>query len=58
MRDKVREYIDELETEIKRCEQCIVDNGEYAENTNNMLLVRCQPLQEVINDLKYKLEME
>ena len=55
MRDKVREYIGELETEIKRCEQCIIDNGSEAETTNNMLIVRCQTLQEVINDLKGRL---
>ena len=56
MRDKVREYIGELESEIKRVEQCIIDNGNEAENTNNMLLARCQTLQEVINDLKGRLE--
>ena len=27
MREKIREYIIELNTEIKRVEQCIIDNG-------------------------------
>lgn len=56
MREKVKEYIGELETEIKRCEQCIVDNENEAEKTNNMLFARCQTLQEVVNDLKGRLE--
>lgn len=56
MREKVKEYIDELETEIDRCEQCIIDNGIEAETTNNMLLARCETLHEVINDLKGRLE--
>lgn len=56
MREKVNEYIEELETEIDRCEQCIIDNGIEAEITNNMLLVRCKTLYEVINDLKGRLE--
>lgn len=56
MREKVVEYIGELKMEIKRVEQCIVDNEKEAETTNNMLLARCQTLQEVINDLKGRLE--
>lgn len=56
MREKVVEYIGELEMEIKRVEQYIVDNEKEAETTNNMLLARCQTLQEVINDLKGRLE--
>lgn len=56
MREKVVEYIGELKMEIKRVEQYIVDNEKEAETTNNMLLARCQTLQEVINDLKGRLE--
>ena len=56
MRDKIKEYIGEIETEIKRCEQCIIDNGSEAETTNNMLIVRCQTLHEVVNDLNGRLE--
>lgn len=53
MKEKVKEYIGELETEIKRCEQCIIDNENEAEN--NMLFVRCQTLQEVVSDLQSRL---
>lgn len=56
MREKIREYVNELDTEIDRCEQCIIDNGIEAETTNNMLLARCETLHEVINDLKGRLE--
>lgn len=56
MREKIKEYIGEFETEIERCEQCIIDNGIEAETTNNMLLVRCRTLLEVINDLNGRSE--
>lgn len=56
MREKVVEYIGELEMEIDRCEQCIIDNGIEAETTNNMLLARCETLHEIIGDLKGRLE--
>lgn len=56
MREKVVEYIGELKMEIKRVEQYFVDNEKEAGTTNNMLLARCQTLQEVINDLKGRLE--
>lgn len=56
MREKIKEYISELETEIGRCEQCIIDNGIEAETTNNMLLARCETLHEIIGDLKGRLE--
>ena len=56
MREKVVEYIGELKTETKRCEQCIIDNGIEAETTNNMLLARCETLHEIIGDLKGRLE--
>lgn len=56
MREKIREYIIELNTEIKRVEQCIIDNGDVAPSTNNMLLARIQILTEVKNDLQSKLD--
>lgn len=56
MREKVKEYIGELEIEIDRCEQCIIDNGIETETTNNMLLTRCETLHEIIGDLKGRLE--
>lgn len=56
MREKIREYVNELDTEIDRCEQCIIDNGIEAETTNNMLLARCETLHEIIGDLKGRLE--
>ena len=56
MREKVIEYIGELETEIGRCEQCIINNGIEAETINNMLLARCETLHEIIGDLKGRLE--
>ena len=56
MREKIREYIDELNTEIKRCEKCIIDNGDDAPDTNNMIMVRIQTLQEVIYDLEGRME--
>lgn len=56
MREKVREYIGELDTEIKRVEQCIIENGEDAVDTNNMLFSRIQTIIEVKNDLQGRLE--
>lgn len=56
MREKIREYIDKLNTEIKRCEKCIIDNGDDAPDTNNMIMVRIQTLQEVIYDLEGRME--
>lgn len=56
MRDKVKEYIGELDVEIKRVERCIIDNGDDTPNVNNMLLARIQTLQEVMNDLQSRLE--
>lgn len=52
MRDKVREYIGELETEIKRIEDAIPKDDHVA----NIYLSRMSILQEVINDLKGRLE--
>lgn len=56
IREKVKEYIAELKEEIKRVEKCIIDNGDNAPNTNNMLLARMQTLQEVIYDLEGRIE--
>lgn len=56
MREKVREYIGELDTEIERVEQCIIENGEDAVDTNNMLFSRIQTIIEVKNDLQGRLE--
>lgn len=56
MREKIKEYIAELNAEIKRVEKCIIDNGDDAPDTNNMLLTRIQTLQEVINDLQGRME--
>lgn len=56
MRDKVREYISELDTEIQRIKQCINDNGDDAPNVNNMLLVRVQALTEVRYNLQDRLD--
>ena len=51
MRDKVREYIGELETEIKRLEDAMLKDDHVA----NIYLSRMSTLQEVINDLKSRL---
>lgn len=56
MRGKIKEYIDELDAEIKRVEQCIIDNEDDTPNVNNMLLGRIQILLEVMNDLQSRLE--
>lgn len=56
MREKVREYIGELDTEIERVEQCVIENGEDAVDTNNMLFSRIQTIIEVKNDLQGRLE--
>lgn len=56
MREKVKEYVGELETEIKRCEnelQKYYKNG-YIGVIN--MQSRISALQEVINDLKDRLE--
>lgn len=56
MQGMVKEYIDELEKEIKRCKKCIIDNGDVAPDTNNMFIVRMETLQQVIYDLESRLE--
>ena len=53
MREKVVEYIDELETEIKRLEDELITKEPYG--TQNYMC-RIGTLQEVINDLKGRLE--
>ena len=62
MRDKVREYIGELETEIKRCKS-VIENLTYDKvccRTNraeiNIYESRINTLTEIINDLKGRLE--
>ena len=56
MREKIKEYIMELDTEIGRCKKCVIDNGDDAPDTNNMIMVRIQTLQEVIYDLEGRME--
>lgn len=53
MREKVVEYIGELETEIKRLEDELITKEPYV--TQNYIC-RIGALQEVINDLKGRLE--
>lgn len=57
MRKKVKEYISELEVEIKRCtkiaEQNINDN---TTTLAEMIFARMQTLTEVKNDLQGRLE--
>ncbi len=58
MREKVREYTSELETEIKRCEN---ELQKYYKNGYIGVIdmqSRISALQEVINDLKGRLEEE
>lgn len=56
MREKVKEYIRELETEIKRLEDHLEErmNDEACRVTE--IETRMETLQEVINDLKGRLE--
>lgn len=56
IRIKIREYIEDLNMEIARIKQCIVDNGDDTPNTNNMLFAKIQTLTEVKNDLQNRLE--
>lgn len=53
MREKVDEYIGELETEIKRLESELVTKDSYMAN---IYLSRMTALQGVINDLQGRLE--
>lgn len=53
MREKVKEYVGELETEIKRLEDELITKEPYV--TQNYMC-RIGVLQEVINDLKGRLE--
>lgn len=56
MREKVKEYVGELETEIKRLEDHLEEhmNDEACRVTE--IETRMETLQEVINDLKGKFE--
>lgn len=56
IREKIREYISELDTKIQRIKQCINDNGDDASDINNMLLVRVQALTEVRYNLEDRLD--
>lgn len=53
MRERIREYISELDTEIKRLEDELITKEPYV--TQNYMC-RIGTLQEVINDLKGRLE--
>lgn len=54
MREKVKEYISELETEIDRCESVfLVEKTPYIAQK---YIVRAQTLSEVVNDLNGRLE--
>ena len=54
MREKIKEYISELETEINRCESAfLVEKTSYIAQK---YIVRAQTLSEVVNDLNGRLE--
>lgn len=54
MREKVKEYISELEAEINRCESAfLVEKTPYIAQK---YIVRAQTLSEVVNDLNGRLE--
>ena len=57
MREKVREYISELEVEIKRCTKIAEQNmNDDATTLAEMMFARMQTLTEVKNDLQSRLE--
>lgn len=57
MREKVKEYISELNIEIDRCHKLAEQNMEDDSTTlAEMMLVRIQTLTEVKNDLQGRLE--
>lgn len=57
MREKVKEYISELDAEINRCHKLAEQNMEDDSTTlAEMMLVRVQTLTEVKNDLQGRLE--
>ena len=57
MREKVMEYIDELDKEIERCHHLAEQNmNDEATTVAEMMVVRVQTLTEVKNDLESRLE--
>lgn len=57
MREKVREYIEELDAEIDRCHKLAEQNmDDEATTATEMMVVRVQVLTEVKNDLESRLE--
>ena len=57
MREKVREYISELDNEIERCHHLAEQNmNDEATTVAEMMIVRVQTLTEVKNDLQGRLE--
>ncbi len=52
MREKVKEYISELEVEIERCHKLAEQNM----NVTELMMVRTETLTEVKNDLQGRLE--
>ena len=57
MREKIREYIDELDKEIERCHHLAEQNmNDEATTVAEMMVVRVQTLNEVKNDLQSRLE--
>ena len=57
MREKVREYISELDVEINRCHHLAEQNmNDKATTVAEMMVVRVQTLTEVRNDLQGRLE--
>ena len=57
MREKVREYISELDAEIDRCHKLAEQNmSDDATTVAEMMVVRVQVLTEVKNDLQSRLE--
>lgn len=57
MREKVKEYIAELDEEIKRCHNLAEQNmNDEATTVAEMMVVRVQVLTEVKNDLQGRLE--
>ncbi len=57
MREKVKEYISELDAEIDRCHKLAEQNmDDEATTVAEMMVVRVQVLTEVKNDLQGRLE--
>ncbi len=56
MREKISEYIGELDTEIKRLESSLEENMDAEACTVTAIEVKLQALTEVRNDLQSRLE--